>query len=588
MARVRCVQSTHMDATELLVPGALRSDTYAVRSRVASDDAEEEAIRFPAAGTPSTTGRASEADGPASTHALFCFAAIGFANVVCQAIFSVLPTFFPPVAKSKGMSDFVLGVSFAAMPAVVFSVSAIADQIMYAYGRRRIFILGNAITAAFTALLGAATLMPDGAPFAAFCLVSQIGQGFGSALAEASSFALIAELFPRRVTFYFGLNETFTGLGVAIGPPIGGLLFALGGFWCPFVTLAIALLPGIVFIHVTFRPSAAEGFEDEVEGVEDDVSEAVSVLTVLRVPGVTTIVLACILAESAITFIMPTFAEHALATGLGASAPAIGMYFTANALLYTVGAPLVGLYTTPSNARRMIVCGMVLLSGACFLLGPSDWVRPALADLPARGVVLFGFALLGLGEGLAMAPLMEDMMVSCGANGSAYINYINSLSGLLAASFALGQVVGPLAGTILTAWLGFNRSSTALATALSLYTMGLLLFGGRLGGATEPSLEDADAAMVSRHGLEGALRSPCSPLTQWRIASSPYSPWTRGRSASSPLSPLTRGRSAKLLARLKAGDTDASERHGERHGPPRWRRSSQSSETSDVVGPWDG
>ena len=576
------------EATEPLVPGALRSDTYAVRSRVASDDAEEEAIRFPAAGTPSTTGRASEADGPASTHALFCFAAIGFANVVCQAIFSVLPAFFPPVAKSKGMSDFVLGVSFAAMPAVVFSVSAIADQIMYAYGRRRIFILGNAITAAFTALLGAATLMPDGAPFAAFCLVSQIGQGFGSALAEASSFALIAELFPRRVTFYFGLNETFTGLGVAIGPPIGGLLFALGGFWCPFVTLAIALLPGIVFIHVTFRPSAAEGFEDEVEGVEDDVSEAVSVLTVLRVPGVTTIVLACILAESAITFIMPTFAEHALATGLGASAPAIGMYFTANALLYTVGAPLVGLYTTPANARRMIVCGMVLLSVACFLLGPSDWVRPALADLPARGVVLFGFALLGLGEGLAMAPLMEDMMVSCGANGSAYINYINSLSGLMAASFALGQVIGPLAGTILTAWLGFNRSSTALATALSLYTMGLLLFGGRLGGATEPSLEDADAAMVSRHGLEGAPRSPCSPLTQWRIASSPYSPWTRGRSASSPLSPLTRGRSAKLLARLKAGDTDASERHGERQGPPRWRRSSQSSETSDVVGPWDG
>ncbi|KOO22731.1 amino acid permease family protein [Chrysochromulina tobinii] len=348
------------------------------------------------------------------------------------AIFSVLPTFFPPVAKSKGMSDFVLGVSFAAMPAVVFSVSAIADQIMYAYGRRRIFILGNAITAAFTALLGAATLMPDGAPFAAFCLVSQIGQGFGSALAEASSFALIAELFPRRVTFYFGLNETFTGLGVAIGPPIGGLLFAIGGFWCPFVTLACALLPGIVFIHVALRPSAAEGFKDEVEGVEDDVSEAGSVLTVLRVPGVATIMLACVLAESAITFLMPTFAEHALATGLGTSAPAIGMYFTANALLYTVGAPLVGLFTTPANARRMIVCGMVILSGACFLIGPR------------------------LGEGLAMAPLMEDMMVSCGANSSAYLN---SLSGLMAASFALGQSGGGPAAA-LAALFGRLRSGS--------------------------------------------------------------------------------------------------------------------------------
>jgi MFS family permease len=134
------------------------------------------------------------------------------------------------------------------------SVSAIADQIMYAYGRRRIFILGNVITAAFTALLGAATLMPDGAPFAAFCLVSQIGQGFGSALAEASSFALIAELFPRRVTFYFGLNETFTGLGVAIGPPIGGLLFAIGGWsyviWGIFVRL-------VVVFHATWFVNSA-------------------------------------------------------------------------------------------------------------------------------------------------------------------------------------------------------------------------------------------------------------------------------------------------------------------------------------------
>jgi MFS family permease len=247
------------------------------------------------------------------------------------------------------------------------------------------------------------------------------------------------------------------------------------------------------------------------------------------------------------------------------------MYFTANALLYTVGAPLVGLFTTPANARCMIVCGMVILSGACFLIGPSEWVRPALADLPARGVVLFGFALLGLGEGLAMAPLMEDMMVSCGANSS---TYLNSLSGLMAASFALGQVVGPLAGTILTAWLGFNRSSTALATALSLYTMGLLLFGGRLGGATEPS-------------LDGASRSPYSPWTPWRSVSLPYSPLTRRRSVSSPLSPLARGRSAKWAARLNAGDTDASERHGERQEPPRWRRSSQSSETSDVVRQWN-
>ena len=282
-----------------------------------------------------------------------------------------------------------------------------------------------------------------------------------------------------------GLNETFTGLGVAIGPPLGGLLFSLGGFWCPFVTLACSLLPGVLFIHVAFRPAAGATADDDGDDDDDDES-SVSVLDVLRIPQVALIVAACVLDESALTFVMPTFAEHALATGLASTPAAIGVYFTANALLYTIAAPTVGLFTTPGNARRMIVGGLTLTSVACFFFGPSAWLLPVLDALPLAlpipAAVLFGFALLGIGEGMAMAPLMEDMMVSCGRQGDAYIN---SLSSVMAASFALGEVVGPMVGTNLTALVGFHSATTALGLVLTAYTVLLALFGGRLRGSEE-------------------------------------------------------------------------------------------------------
>ena len=104
---------------------------------------------------------------------LVCFASLAFANIVCQATFSVLPTFYPAVARAKGMSEFMVGVSFAVLPAVVFIVSTFADRMLHRHGRRRAFILGSLIVACFTFLLGCAIFVPDGLTFVVYCLSMQ-------------------------------------------------------------------------------------------------------------------------------------------------------------------------------------------------------------------------------------------------------------------------------------------------------------------------------------------------------------------------------------------------------------------------------
>ena len=110
--------------------------------------------------------------------------------------------------------------------------------------------------------------------------------------------------------------------------------------------------------------------------------------------------------------------------------------------------------------------------------------------------------LFGLGEGFAMTPVMEDMIdtvrelnarrgggddlaIKCGASsnyetvgeaadetadevGAARGSGIHGIGGLVTAAFALGQMIGPLLGTSLTAALGFEAASAIMAVLLML------------------------------------------------------------------------------------------------------------------------
>ena len=68
-----------------------------------------------------------------------------------------------------------------------------------------------------------------------------------SCLTGTASFAITAAAFPDNVGAVFGLLETFTGLGLMVGPALGGVLFQVGGFVTPF-----AVLGGIMVLTVPF------------------------------------------------------------------------------------------------------------------------------------------------------------------------------------------------------------------------------------------------------------------------------------------------------------------------------------------------
>jgi MFS family permease len=94
----------------------------------------------------------------------------------------VLASFFPQQAAAKGMSEDLVGVVFSIFAGVMFVVSPVAGILMQQRGKVWVYLCGLGIVSISTMLFAAATFVPEGWPFAVWCLSMRIAQGVGAAL----------------------------------------------------------------------------------------------------------------------------------------------------------------------------------------------------------------------------------------------------------------------------------------------------------------------------------------------------------------------------------------------------------------------
>ena len=112
------------------------------------------------------------------------------------------------------------------------------------FGRRLLFAIGLAVFTAGSFACGLAS-----GPV--FLVLARAGQGVGGAIMFATSLALIAQAFHGRDrAVAFGVLGAITGVGVAVGPVLGGVLTSgLSWRWIFFVNIPV----GIAALIVTLR-----------------------------------------------------------------------------------------------------------------------------------------------------------------------------------------------------------------------------------------------------------------------------------------------------------------------------------------------
>jgi MFS family permease len=131
-----------------------------------------------------------------------------------------LPTLQRTFDASVGAVTWV-GLSYLlVLVATVTAVGRFADM----WGRKLLYVYGFVIFALASALCG---LAPD---LAALCGFRAL-QAVGAAMLQANSLAIIVLVVPgRSLGKAIGIQGTAQALGLALGPSIGGLLLAAGGW----------------------------------------------------------------------------------------------------------------------------------------------------------------------------------------------------------------------------------------------------------------------------------------------------------------------------------------------------------------------
>jgi len=306
------------------------------------------------------------------------------------------------------------------LAAFLLTSGSLADM----YGRRLLYLIGLALFTCASALCG----------FAVSTLMLQLSralQGIGGAIMFAVSLALLADAFrgkDRGVAF--GVWGTVTGLAVAIGPLLGGVLTSgLSWRWIFFVNLPIGILAVALTVTRVAESRAPQASGPDwagfalftvalaslVYGLIESNQRSFTDGLVLGCFAVAAALLAAfVIVERRIAhpmfdlnlFRLPTFSGGSVAAfGLSASIFAMLLYL----VLYLQD--ILGYSALGTGVRLMVISGAIL---AVSTVAGRLSSRVPVRLLIGPGLILVGVGLLlmrGLGAGSAWTHLIPGMIV---------------------------------------------------------------------------------------------------------------------------------------------------------------------------------
>ncbi|MFZ0172044.1 MAG: MFS transporter [Acidimicrobiales bacterium] len=331
--------------------------------------------------------------------------------------------------------QWVLDAYALTLAALLLTAGSLADL----FGRRIVFAVGIVAFTAGSLLCGVAT-----GPL--FLILARAFQGIGGAIMFSTSLALLANAFQGRDRgVAFGVFGSVTGIAVAVGPVLGGVITSgIGWRWIFFVNVpigALALIVTLLKVDESRNPAATT--PDWIGFVTFSAGLAALIFAMIRstADGWTSHVVvwslvACVVLLLAFVFAelrqrapmfdfsllrKPTFSGGLLAAfAVSASLFALLTYL----VLYMQN--VLGLSAVATGVRFLV------LSGALFLT--AGLAGRLTNHVPVKWLIAPGFVLVGVGLFLMRGITLSD-------------SWTHLIAGLVIAGLGAGFINVPLAST---------------------------------------------------------------------------------------------------------------------------------------------
>ena len=294
----------------------------------------------------------------------------------------------------------------------------------------------------------------------------RVMMGCATAVLDTAVLLFLVRLFPDKMSEMVGLNEALAGLGLLFGPPIGGALYDVGGYFLPFavccgISFVFVVVSGILILK---SESIQDLFAERHANYKKEAGHRTVTpkhLKVLAKAPLHLVVGPSLLSAfgfSAYTMLesmAPLHYKQQWELSPGVIGAAIGGASVVYAVLAIVIGKLIG---KPSIKRRrplLLACGPLCIGLATFLAAPSlpTVLGHEISIATGRGVGLLG--MISLGAALPLMTVVGQSIVVDAAKGKGdkLVPAAGAIGNLMTSA---GAFTGPVVGSHLVQAYGFS------------------------------------------------------------------------------------------------------------------------------------
>lgn len=365
--------------------------------------------------------------------------------------FSLLSPFYTKEATAKGLTVTQTGMVYGSVFITTIIFSPIFGKYIKCIGSRNLFLYGTFVAGATNILFGFLEWVNHPTAFLVLSFATRVVSAIGESAFFCSVYPLATAAAPLEYrSTVLSVMETMFGLGMMVGPFIGGVLYEIDGFYFPFV------LCGGALVLCTFIAACLLSVEDSFNP-SDENEERTPFRKLLKMPCIIMCCLVLVISETSVTWYLPSL-QPFLEDNFHLSTVATGAMFMVEGATYAAFSPLWGFlldkYVSPHFA---LIWGCAsVIAGYC-LLGPA----PFLPFLP-QNVYLVGVGLFIQGSGVAaifittLVFMLNESVVGGAADNEQTRGMITSLWFI---SENLGGYFGSSLGGVTYDSMGFENST---------------------------------------------------------------------------------------------------------------------------------
>ena len=453
-------------------------------------------------------------------------------TLVANSVYAMIAPFFPIEAQKKGVSLPMIGCIIGIYSVAVIINSTIMGKVMLYVGRSNVTTIGLLFMG--TSMIGFAFshLIEDKNTFIAVTLVIRFCQGLASSSIQTSVYSMITIVYPDNMEKVIGYIEATMGVALVVGPLFGSVSFYFGGYQAPFLIIGCVFYIFVLFgrnnikhlekaIEVQkdteqIRREILENHQDSGELLIDNedaalvdaenisnVSHSISpksnrsgdkeankskssnnskeTVVFAKVPILTLLTykqFVFAMMSGSLGYFIGSFVEPILALRLKDTYhfkdSVISLFFVIHFLGYLIFSPLVQYIPKRFEKRIIMMFGSFIAFVTLIFYGPSKML-----NMPEDWhLMLIGLMLMGCAITFCLIPALPEMIRSVEQDFDNSRGEVNDVaSGVFNTALGVGQVSGPLFGSLLTNKLGFRETTDLLSIYAILFCSVYFIFG---------------------------------------------------------------------------------------------------------------